>query len=560
VKLGDSLETAQEQQTSVNLQKRITANVPEPLFQSLILLEEKLKKSEAKLAAVQRLAHVGTWEFNAVTGEITWSEEKFRIFGLDPTLPEPTYAQVIEMIHSDDRVSFEQALSGVQAGETSYEIEYRILRPDGQVRHIESKAEAVFDDAGQLLRLFGTAKDITKRKIAEEKLRKSEANLIAAQRIAHVGIWEFDVRSQQLTWSEEKFRIFGLDPTKPEPTYTQLIEMIHPDDRAVFEQAVSCALTSGTSYEIVFRIKRPSGQIRHIETRGEAIFNSALTVIQLFGTVVDITERKLAEEETLKALQRERELSEAKSHFIAMTSHDLRTPLTTIQSSVDLLKHRSEKLSSQRQQIHLDRISSSVEQMTGMVQDVLVLSEAEAGKLQLNPTPVDLVQLCQSLVTELLVADKKQHKITFTHQGDCSTALTGTASLDDSEEVSIQYPLDEKLVRYILTNLLSNALKYSPQESIVQLDMACNSESVVFHIQDQGIGIPPEDMPRLFESFYRAKNVGVTQGTGLGLAIVKQCIDLHSGQVNVDSVVGEGTTFSVTLPLINTDTQSSKTF
>ena len=560
MKLGDSLETAQEQQTSVNLQKRITANVPEPLFQSLMLPEEKLKKSEAKLAAVQRLAQVGTWEFNVVTGEITWSEEKFRIFGLDPTIPEPTYAQVIEMIHSDDRVSFEQALSGVQAGETSYEIEYRILRPDGQVRHIESKAEAFFDDTGQLLRLFGTAKDITKRKIAEEKLRKSEANLSAAQRIAHVGIWEFDVRSQQLTWSEEKFRIFGLDPTKPEPTYTQLIEMIHPDDRAVFEQAVSCALTSGTSYEIVFRIKRPSGQIRHIETRGEAIFNSALTVIQLFGTVVDITERKLAEAETLKALQRERELSEAKSHFIAMTSHDLRTPLTTIQSSVDLLKHRSEKLSSQRQQIHLDRISSSVEQMTGMVEDVLVLSEAEAGKLQLNPTPVDLVQLCQSLVTELLVADKKQHKITFTHQGDCSTALTGTASLDDSEEVSIQYPLDEKLVRYILTNLLSNALKYSPQESIVQFDMVCNSESVVFHIQDQGIGIPPEDMPRLFESFYRAKNVGVTQGTGLGLAIVKQCIDLHSGQVNVDSVVGEGTTFSVTLPLINTDTQSSKTF
>ena len=560
MKLGDSLETAQEQQTSVNRQKRFTANVPEPLFQSLMLPEEKLKKSEAKLAAVQRLAHIGTWEFNAVTGEITWSEEKFRIFGLDPTIPELTYAQVIEMIHSDDRVSFEQALSSVQGGETSYEIEYRILRPDGQVRHIESKAEAFFDDTGQLLRLFGTAKDITKRKIAEEKLRKSEANLIAAQRIAHVGIWEFDVRSQQLTWSEEKFRIFGLDPIKTEPTYTQFIEMIHPDDRAVFEQAVSCALTSGTSYEIVFRIKRPSGQIRHIETRGEAIFNSALTVIQLFGTVVDITERKLAEAETLKALQRERELSEAKSHFIAMTSHDLRTPLTTIQSSVDLLKHRSEKLSSQRQQIHLDRISSSVEQMTGMVQDVLVLSEAEAGKLQLNPTPVDLVQLCQSLVTELLVADKKQHKITFTHQGDCSTALTGTASLDDSEEVSIQYPLDEKLVRYILTNLLSNALKYSPQESIVQLDMVCNSESVVFHIQDQGIGIPPEDMPRLFESFYRAKNVGVTQGTGLGLAIVKQCIDLHSGQVNVDSVVGEGTTFSVTLPLINTDTQSSKTF
>ncbi len=549
MKLSDSLETTQAQQQPVNLQKPFTANVPETLFQSLMQTEEKLKKIEANFAAVQRLSHVGIWEFDATTGEVTWSEEKFCIFGLNPTLPEPTIAQLMEMIHPDDRAGFEQALSRVQGGETSYEIEYRILRPDGQVRHIESNAEAIFDDAGQLLRLFGTVKDITKRKIAEEKLRKREANLSAAQRIAHVGVWEFDVRSQQLTWSEEKFRIFGRDLNESEPTYTELLEIINPDDRAGFEQAVGCALTVGTPYEIVFRIKRPSGEIRYIETRGEAIFNSAGQVIQLFGTVVDITERKLALEETLKALQRERELSEAKSRFIAMTSHDLRTPLTTIQSSVDLLKHRLDKLSPERQQIHLDRISSASEQMTGMVQDVLMLSEAEAGKLQLNPTPVDLVQLCRSLVAELLAVDKKQHQITFTHQGDCTVALTGVTSQQGEQEPTTQYPLDEKLVRYALINLLCNALKYSPSESTVQFDLICHPESVVFRIQDQGIGIPAEDIPSLFESFYRASNVGATKGTGLGLAIVKQCVDLHSGQITVDSVVGEGTTFTVTLPL-----------
>ena len=392
--------------------------------------------------------------------------------------------------------------------------------------------------------LSGVTMDITDYQIIEEKLRKSEANLLAAQRIAHFGIWEFDVRSQQLTWSEEKFRIFGLDPTQYEPTYPQLIEMIHPDDRASFEQAVGRALTEGTSYEIVFRIQRPNRQVRYIETRGEAIFNGTGQVIQLFGTVVDITERKLAEEETLRALQRERELSEAKSRFIAMTSHDLRTPLTTIQSSVDLLRRYAEQAPLEKRLEHFNRISSAIERMNSMVEDVLILSEAEAGKLELKAAPVDVVQLCHSSVSELLVADEKQHKITFTHLGNCKAA-------DGELEAANQYHLDEKLVRYILSNLLSNALKYSPQGSTVQFDLICHLDKVVFQVQDQGIGIPSEDIPRLFESFHRASNVGATQGTGLGLAIVKQCVDLHGGGIVVDSFVGKGTTFTVTLPSIH---------
>ncbi|HEY9830704.1 MAG TPA: sensor histidine kinase, partial [Stenomitos sp.] len=113
------------------------------------------------------------------------------------------------------------------------------------------------------------------------------------------------------------------------------------------------------------------------------------------------------------------------------------------------------------------------------------------------------------------------------------------------------YFLDEKLVRYILTNLLSNALKYSPPASAVQLDLIGHSDKVVFRIQDQGIGIPLKDMPRLFESFHRASNVAATQGTGLGLAIVKQCVDLHGGQIGVDSVLGKGSMFTVTLPSIH---------
>ncbi|MBE9129718.1 MULTISPECIES: ATP-binding protein [unclassified Coleofasciculus] len=375
------------------------------------------------------------------------------------------------------------------------------------------------------------------------------STLEATQKVAGVGSWEFNALTGDIIWSEQKFRMFGLDPTQSAPTYDQLLEMIRADDRESFQQTVNRALAEGTSYEIVFRIKRPSGEIRYIEARGEPIFNTAGQVIQLFGTVVDITAHNLAKSETLKALQRERELSEAKSRFIAMTSHDFRTPLTTIQSSVDLLRRYPKKLSSERQQVHLHRISNSVEQMTQMMQDVLMLSEAEAGKLQLNLTSVDLVKLCHSLIAELRVSDKKHHEITFTYPGDCTATQTSTTSQESEESISTQYPVDEKLIRYILTNLLSNALKYSPQGSRIQFDFTCHADQVVFHIQDQGIGIPSEDVPRLFESFYRASNVGVTQGTGLGLAIVQQCVDLHGGQISVDSAVGKGTTFTVTLPL-----------
>jgi signal transduction histidine kinase len=200
---------------------------------------------------------------------------------------------------------------------------------------------------------------------------------------------------------------------------------------------------------------------------------------------------------------------------------------------------------------HLSRISSAIEQMNSMVEDVLLLSEAEAGNLQLKPAPVDLVQLCRSLVSELIVADRKQHNITFTPMSECKVELSETTSLEREQAAPMEYFLDEKLVRYILINLLGNALKYSPPGSAIQLDLTCYPDHAVFRIQDQGIGIPSKDMPRLFESFHRASNVATTQGTGLGLAIVKQCVDLHGGQISVDSLVGKGSTFTVTLPSIH---------
>jgi signal transduction histidine kinase len=252
-----------------------------------------------------------------------------------------------------------------------------------------------------------------------------------------------------------------------------------------------------------------------------------------------LTERKRvlealreAEEEVRRALLKEQELSELKSRFLSTTSHEFRTPLTTVLSSSEMLERYWHKWSEETQFTHLHRIQNAVKQMTQMLHDVLTLSQAEAGKLEFNPEPLDLEQFCSELVEDLQLSDGERHTIAF--ESECQDVLA---------------ILDAKLLRHILTNLLTNALKYSPNGTTVRFSVIYQEREAIFQIQDQGIGIPKEDTKCLFDSFYRATNVGTIQGTGLGLAIVKQCVDIYKGKIAVDSVVGKGTTFTVTLPL-----------
>lgn len=247
----------------------------------------------------------------------------------------------------------------------------------------------------------------------------------------------------------------------------------------------------------------------------------------------EISERQRLEEELRKALAKEKELSDLKSNIISVVSHDYRTPLTTILSSAELLQNYSDRLSQEKRQRHLQKIQSSVHHLTQLVSDVLIISKAEAGKLEFNPEFLDIVEFCYDLVEEFTLTQTTGHRINFSYHGSCKSAC-----------------LDEKLLRQILSNLLSNAIKYSPQGGEVQFGLVFELNSVIFRLKDSGIGIPKKDQSQLFQSFYRSSNVGGISGTGLGLAIVKKCVDVQGGQIIVESEVGVGTTFTVTLPLV----------
>ena len=238
------------------------------------------------------------------------------------------------------------------------------------------------------------------------------------------------------------------------------------------------------------------------------------------------------ERDTAEQLQREAEnLVELNSRYIAMTSHEFRTPMTTIHSSSELLEHYSHKWSEEKKISHLKRIQSSIKTMTNLLDEVLTIGKADAGKLEFKPMELDVVTLAKELVEELhLTTDKPRINLQVFGEIDEAT-------------------MDPKLLRHILTNLLSNALKYSPAGGTVEFTLTGQGEYLILSVQDSGIGIPESDLIHLFESFQRASNVGSLPGTGLGLAIVKKCVDRHQGTITVNSKVGVGTTFTVTLPM-----------
>ena len=245
----------------------------------------------------------------------------------------------------------------------------------------------------------------------------------------------------------------------------------------------------------------------------------------------EIVRRERAEEETRRALQQERDLSDLKSRFISMTSHEFRTPLSMILSAAQLVEQHCQELAAGRILSHLRRIQANAKQMGDLLDDVLIVAKADAGKLTFNPRPLDILHFCQELVEEMQLTVGAAHTITFAYRGQCTDA-----------------DVDESLLRQILHNLLSNAIHYSEPGSTVHFECTHRDGKVSFQVSDQGIGIPPEDQGRLFEAFHRASNAGHFPGTGLGLTIVKRAVDLHGGTITVSSQVGKGTTFTVTIP------------
>ncbi len=279
---------------------------------------------------------------------------------------------------------------------------------------------------------------------------------------------------------------------------------------------------------------------------------------QLITTVELALSRHTTEVFMRQALEKEKEMHELKTRFVSMVSHEFRNPLSTIFTSTELLANHSHLLTENKKGEYINHIQRAVRHLDQLLNDVMLIGKAEIGSAKFNPKPLNIESYCQDLISDFKLNLDNKHKLIFNMQGryvtfgDIQNKVQNKAenqiSVLNEVDKSVLPCLDEKLLYHILSNLIGNAIKYSPKGGAVRLDLYCVQGEVIFRIQDEGIGIPEKDQENLFTSFHRATNVDKIPGNGLGLAIVKQYVDLHGGEISFVSKEGVGTTFIISLP------------
>ena len=423
----------------------------------------------------------------------------------------------------------------------------------------EQRQTPVYADQGELVAIEAVVRDITERKRAEEErellirlaqaeiaerrraeeeLRERERQLAEAQQMAQLGSWEWDIRTNTLTWSRELYRIFGLQPEELEVTYEGFLDRTHPDDREIVRRNVERALQDHQAFSFDHRIVCPAGSVRILHAQGEVVLEGGQP-IRMVGTAQDITERRRLEEERAQLIREQAARAEAEAavrlrdEFLSVAAHELKTPVTGLRLATQLLIHRFDKagaLEPQQLLRMLRTIDQQSDKLSYLISQLLDVSRIEAGKLVLDRQVTDIVPLIENVV-------------------QAARARTSHPSLVVRSPAHLPALVDPVRLEQVLTNLVDNAMKYSPKETPIEIDLrVLDPDTLQLTVTDRGTGIPPEFRDRIFERFFQAHAGEHASGMGLGLYISRQIVELHGGRLEAEFPPEEGTRFVVSLP------------
>lgn len=405
---------------------------------------------------------------------------------------------------------------------------------------------------GLLVRAWGTQQDITEQQLAANALKQSEERLELALRASKLGMWEWDMVTGKLMWSDELKRVYGLQ-VDDEVDFTRYQELIHPDYRSALQRSTEHSIKTGESYEVEHKIIWPDGSEHWTLGRGQAIMQDGKPV-RMLGTAMNIDDRKLAElqvrqsqarlrrSERLKAInealrsQRRQllALNNSKDEFISLASHQLRTPATGVKQYIGMMLEGFSGELQPEQQSLLQVAYESNERQLRIIDDLLRVAHVDAGRVELRKADFDLVSLVADVAEE--------QRDTFERRGQ--------RVLCQAPDQPVPVNLDGSRIRMVVENLVDNAGKYSPEGSEITVRLDERPDSVSIMVSDQGIGISEDDIGKLFQKFSRLNNEqsAKVDGTGLGLYWAKKIVDMHDGEILVASRSGEGTTFTIVLP------------
>ena len=497
--------------------------------------EDAVRDSERKLNQAQRIAHVGYWDRDLDADRITWSDEVYRIFGLPPQESALNIAQFLELIHPDDQPHMAEALAGALRGGRRFDVEYRAIRPDGEVRVVHSLGDVMWDASGRPRRMFGIVQDVTERKRADDALRDSEAFLRLSQEASGVGSWEWDLTTGRVRWSENMGRIHGLAAHEFDGRLETAASFFHPDDAPGLHANMGRLMEQGVFTPTEYRIRLRNGVERTVRATGEVILDRSGKVARCIGTVSDVTERLKLEEQL-----RQSQKMEAIGLLAGGVAHDFNNLLTVINGFSELLL--ADLPASDLRREPATAIRDAGERAARLTGQLLAFSR----KAVVAPKVLDLNEVIDSagkMLRRLIGED-----VTLT------TVLSPGLS---------RVRIDPGQVEQVLMNLAVNARDAMPRGgrlTIETKDVAVGEgdvpgradpkpgRQVRLSVADTGDGMTDEVKARIFEPFFTTKGVG--KGTGLGLATVYGIVKQAGGDIAVDSRVGAGTRFTILLPAL----------
>ncbi len=471
--------------------------------------EEELRQKEMELSEAQRLAQIGSWEWDPNTDTVTWSRELYRIAGRDPRLPAASYTEHALLLTAESWERLQRSAEETLRSGTPYELDLEYVRPDGSTIWARARGEAQRDTAGRIVRLRGTAQDITQSKLAERRLRESEERLRLAAQVGKMYAFDWDMATDVVIRSAESTQILGLTGEQTALTLRQILASVHPEDRATFMSSVDELTPENPNTRISFRLCRADGSLAWLERSGHAFFDKQGRIQRMVGMVADITERKLAEEALSKVGGRLIEAHEEERSRIARDLHDdIGQRLALLLNDIDGLK---KDLPDSAVQVR-NRIQEQLKRVYEIAADVQAISHRlHSSKLRYLGIVAAAKSFCQEL------SEQQKVVIDFTHV-DIPPGVP--------EEISL-------CLFRIMQEALQNAVKHSGVRNF-EVELRGVPDGIHLTVRDAGLGFDPEV---------------VMNNRGLGLISMQERVNLVKGAVSIDSRPELGTTIHVRVPL-----------
>ena len=499
-------------------------------------LRQFIETANAPIFAINNNGLVNGWNHTA---------EKITKYTKDEVLGQNL---VETYITKDYRDAVKQVFDNALLGKETANFEFPLFTKDDRRIMVLLNASTRRNPDGKIVGVLGVGQDISEMDTLRTESESIAKELRQFIETANAPIFGINNNGLVNEWNHTSEKITGF--TKNEVLGQNLVETYITEDyrdpvKQVFDNALLGKETANFEFPLFTKDDRRIMVLLNASTRR----NPDGKIVGVLGVGQDISEMdtlrtaliqqkknleskvKERTQELEISLKREKELGELKTSFVAMASHEFRTPLTVISATSDVIQRYYDRLSRDDINLRLEKIKNEVKDMTIMLEDILIIGKSESQKLEFTPLLLDIVSLIKDIISEYLLSQTQIRTIIY----NISTVV-------------IMVQADKKWIKHIILNLLSNAIKYSDENTSIEISITTSQTSVLFSFRDYGIGISPKDIKQLFEPFHRGENVGNISGTGLGLAVLKKAIDLHKGKIKIESDMGKGSSFNVSLP------------